>query len=464
MSDIERKLLSLMILDPANTEKVHKVGLKQDVFEQPVYESMFVIMIDHWEKYQKPPTQYQIETELPGYPLDEVVEEPVEWVVQKLQDRHRTNILQDGIREAAVATHEDPVASAKILQETATKALSYPDPDDGHMHLRDRVLTLDGLLDLPSVEPLVDGLIYRNVLVQLSGPPGCYKSFLAVAVACSAATGMDLGPFEVPQLRTVVYAVAEGANGMGARILAWCEVNKVKPEELFERLHIVPCPIQLGDVVDVSEAAELVRELNADVLVLDTRARCTVGLDENSATEQGKAIEAAESIRRANSCTVWGIHHSPREGNAGRGSNAWDGAVWSDLRMKKEGLQATVHCEKHKDVPDGCDHQFLFVPHTVSPELMPDVKEKYRRTLVLSRNGFWTDTLLANSRQVVLDIVRTKAPREGLTGSEIVEFAKEHGLSRSTTYEALKELLEQGRFQDVGTKSKTRYVATEQDS
>ena len=127
-------------------------------------------------------------------------------------------------------------------------------------------------------------------------------------------------------------------------------------------------------------------------------------------------------------------------------------------------MQATVHCEKHKDVPDGCDHQFLFVPHTVSPELMPDVKEEYRRTLVLSRNGFWTDALLANSRQVVLDIVRTRAPREGLTGSEIVEFAKEHGLSRSTTYEALKELLEQGLLQDVGTKSKTRYVAAEQDS
>jgi hypothetical protein len=276
--------------------------------------------------------------------------------------------------------------------------------------------------------------------------------------------GINLGPFLVPQPVTVVYAVAEGANGIFVRISAWCEVNGVKPEELFERLHIIPCPIQLGDTMDVSEAAELVKELNADLLVLDTRARCTVGLEENSATEQGKAIEAAESIRRANACSVWGIHHSPREGNAGRGSNAWDGGVWSDLRMKKEGLQATVHCGKHKDVPDGCDHQFLFARHTVSPELMPDVSEKNRQTLVLSRNGFWTTGLLANSRQVLLDIIRTRAPREGLTGSDIVEFAKEHGVSKSTVYDALKELLEQGLLLDVGSKSKTRYVAAEQGS
>jgi AAA domain len=329
--------------------------------------------------------------------------------------------------------------------------------------LRDHLLTLDGLLNLPTVEPLIDGLIYCNTLTQLSGPPGCLKSFLGVGVSCCLAMGIDVGPFAVPKPRTVVYVVAEGANGMGARILAWCEAWGVKPEVLFERLYMLPLPIQLGEVMDVTEAAGLVRELNADLLVLDTRARCTVGLEENSATEEGKAIEACESIRRANSCTVWDIHHSPREGNAGRGSNAWDGAVWSDLRMKRGGLQATVHCAKHKDVPDGCDHQFFFVSHTVSAELMPDVKELWRRTLVLSRKRVWADAVLANSRQVVLEVIRTRAPREGLCGTEVVDFAKDEGISKSTTYEALKGLLNENLLLDVGSCRKTRYVAADQD-
>lgn len=55
-------------------------------------------------------------------------------------------------------------------------------PDD-RVHLRDRVLSLEQLRNLPPVEALVEGLIYRDTLVQLSGPPGCFKSFLAVAVA-----------------------------------------------------------------------------------------------------------------------------------------------------------------------------------------------------------------------------------------------------------------------------------------
>jgi len=78
--------------------------------------------------------------------------------------------------------------------------------------LRDHLLTLDGLLNLPTVEPLIDGLIYCNTLTQLSGPPGCFKSFLAVGVSCCAAMGIDLGSFAVPKPRTVVYVVAEGAK------------------------------------------------------------------------------------------------------------------------------------------------------------------------------------------------------------------------------------------------------------
>src|ERR1700693_6248520 len=185
MSDIERKLLSLMILDPANTDKVHKAGLKQDVFEQPVYEAMFVITIEHWEKYQKPPTQYQIETEVPGYPLDEVVEEPVEWVMQKLQDRHRTNILQDGIRGAAVVTHEDPVASAKILQETATKALSYPDPDEG----KPRIWDAKDLEPVQQPRWLAKGRVPRGEPCLLIGDEGVGKSLFWIWLAAHITTG-----------------------------------------------------------------------------------------------------------------------------------------------------------------------------------------------------------------------------------------------------------------------------------
>ena len=80
----------------------------------------------------------------------------------------------------------------------------------------------------------------------------------------------------------------------------------------------------------------MVNTVGAGLLVLDTRARCTLGLEENSATEQGLAVDSADSIRAAAACTVWGIHHTGRNGSNPRGSTAWDGAVWSDLRLTSE--------------------------------------------------------------------------------------------------------------------------------
>ncbi|MGE5696833.1 MAG: AAA family ATPase, partial [Candidatus Sericytochromatia bacterium] len=226
----------------------------------------------------------------------------------------------------------------------------------GAGHLRDRLLRVDELKALPPVEPLIEGLLYRNTLAQLSGPPGCYKSFFAIAMSCALAAGKSFGDLAVADVGTVVYVAAEGASGLAVRVLAWCEVWGVDVALVQDRLLFLNLPLQLGDDDHVAQAAEVASERDADLLVLDTRARCTLGLEENSATQQGLAIDAADSIRSAAGCTVLGVHHCSRTGTAGRGSNAWDGAVWSDLRMEGGGRQATVHCEKHKDVPAGCDH------------------------------------------------------------------------------------------------------------
>ncbi len=157
-------------------------------------------------------------------------------------------------------------------------------------HLRDRLLSLEELGDLPPVRPLVDGLLYRNTLVQVAGQPGSYKTFITAGMACAVAAGRSWEGHRVPQGGPVVYVAPEGASGLRARVLAWCESNQVDPAELRGRLHFLAEPVQLGNAVDVSEACDVARELSAVLLVLDTRARCTLGLSENDATEQGRAI------------------------------------------------------------------------------------------------------------------------------------------------------------------------------
>lgn len=329
-------------------------------------------------------------------------------------------------------------------------------------HLRDRLLSVTDLAHLPPVRPLVDGLLYRDTLAQLAGPPGSYKSFAAVGMACAVATGTPFAGFSVREPGRVVYVAAEGANGLRARILAWCEVEQVDPDALDGQLLILPEPVQLGD--DVSEIVDAVREFDADLVIIDTRARCTVGLEENSATEQGRAIHAAEQIRAAAGCTVLAVHHSGTSTQRGRGSTAWDGAVWSDLRMSGEGLRATIECGKHKDVPAGCKHELTLMRHRVSQHLMPNTLDMQRQTLVVSRNGSGIESLRANSQCVVLEIVRNSAPPEGLTAPQVVSLAAGSNVGKSSVYEGLKALIEAGELLNVGTPNRTRYVAKEEQS
>lgn len=119
------------------------------------------------------------------------------------------------------------------------------------------------------------------------------------------------------------------------------------------------------------------------MVVLDTRARSTVGLEENSATDQGRAIEAAERIRRASESCVLVVHHTGKSGEQ-RGTTAWPGAVWTDATLERSGLVmdangdplgCTVTVRKHKDAELPGPMSFDLVPVTLPAEWTPHLAE-----------------------------------------------------------------------------------------
>jgi hypothetical protein len=316
------------------------------------------------------------------------------------------------------------------------------------------------LARLPVVQPLVDGLLYRDTLAQLSGPPGSYKSFIAVGVCCALAAGKsNWEGHRIPKREHVIYVVAEGASGLHARILAWCERNNVDPADLDGWLHILPVAVQLGAITHVDEALQMVNDVGAGLLVLDTRARCTIGLEENSATEQGLAVEAADRIRAGSDATVWVIHHTGRNAQHPRGSTAWDGAVWSDLRLTTDDGTVEITVEKHKDAPSGATYGYRMAPHTVSAELMPGVPEDARNTLVgFSFGGDDPDKILTKNQNRVREIAENSCGLEGLSRTKLVALAVEGGIPESSAYRALNTLIERGVLTNVGTEKRHRYI------
>lgn len=372
-----------------------------------------------------------------------------------------TVLVSDADLAALHAWDEDTTEELSAAPDLSWADSAYGEPRPSNvppiLTMRQKLLSVSGLANLAPVEPLVDGLLYQGTLAQLSGPPGQYKSFFSQTMACSIATGHPFGGRETTRGK-VLYIAAEGASGMRARILAWCELSDVDPIDLDGWLYVMPEPVQMGNG-EITELTDLTKEVGGSVVIFDTRARCTVGLEENSATEQGLAISNAERIIRETGATVLVVHHSGRAGDHGRGSTAWDGAVWSDLRMSGDELRAQVHCHKHKDVEAGCTHHYRLIPHTVSEELMPGCDEEARSTLKLSENGPRTTLALdTRSAALVRRVLSDMAGPEGLSPPAIRDLVIDHGGNKTQAYEAIKALVTSGFAENVGTTKSPKYI------
>lgn len=115
-ADWERKILSCLTT-PERMTQVWEMGLRPEVFEQPVNQAVFSFVLEYWysEQMMKVPTQDILTYEFPGVSFHSTVEESTSYLVEVLQRRYATNKLQEMIRKAAGTSSEDPQGTLKTL-------------------------------------------------------------------------------------------------------------------------------------------------------------------------------------------------------------------------------------------------------------------------------------------------------------------------------------------------------------
>lgn len=118
MSELERKLLSCLT-DPDALSRVWDLGLKPEVFEEPLCRAAYAFATAYWLENQMAPTTYVIEHELPGFKFETEVEESVTWLAETLQRRFATNQVQEMLRTAASTCHTDPIDTLRTLYADA---------------------------------------------------------------------------------------------------------------------------------------------------------------------------------------------------------------------------------------------------------------------------------------------------------------------------------------------------------
>ena len=172
----------------------------------------------------------------------------------------------------------------------------------------------DEFLNMPAPQWLLKDIFARDSVAMLYGPSGHYKSFIAMNLAAAVAqTG-----------ECAFYVAAEGIARMARKDypawkLAYAESRKL-PFYLVEDMPLADQP------ADYTAFADSIRDKAAgrrvSIIFIDTLNRAMLGLEENSAKDTAKVIQACLFLKKVFKCAVVVVHHTPKDGSDPRGSSA----------------------------------------------------------------------------------------------------------------------------------------------
>jgi len=185
---------------------------------------------------------------------------------------------------------------------------------------------------VPAPQYVIDGLIEHCGLSMMIGPSSVGKSTVALDMACHIATGRAWQGRKTLKTK-VLYLPGEGLSGAIQRIEAWALAHHTDPSELDEGVRLGDSIIRLGASKEAwaAIAGYLVRQ-QVGLIIFDTFARMSLGIEENSATEVGKAIERFDQIKRLTGAGVMVVHHTGKSDlTKARGSSALQAAVDSEI-------------------------------------------------------------------------------------------------------------------------------------
>lgn len=223
-----------------------------------------------------------------------------------------------------------------------------------------RILSVRDIYQFPPVTWLAQHVLPTNGLGLIYGPTNVGKSFVALDLACSVASGLRWLGKRVLEGPVVYVAAGEGVPGLRARLKdGWSVARQVDLRDL--PIHFVPEAVQLHVSRSAHAFMDLIADYEPSLVVFDTLARCFVGGNENGVEDMGKVIGACDEIRSRTGAAVLLVHHTGRPNDEGRvherGSTALPSAVDTsmevclapDLAVDSVPRRRVLRCRKQKD-------------------------------------------------------------------------------------------------------------------
>ena len=208
---------------------------------------------------------------------------------------------------------------------------------------------------LPMIAPehswLIEELWGRDAVGIIGGEPKCCKSFLALDMAVSIASGLPcLGRFLPQQTGRVLLFAAEDALPMvRARLEGISTVFGTRLDALD--IQVITSPtLRLDLVPDRESLLETVAVIKPRFLVLDPFVRLH-RIDENASAEVAPLLGHLRDIQREHRVAIAVVHHARkggsrlREGQALRGSSEFHAWGDSNLYLRRMGPDLILSME-----------------------------------------------------------------------------------------------------------------------
>lgn len=203
---------------------------------------------------------------------------------------------------------------------------------------------------------LVAGLWSDEAVGIVGGEPKCCKSFLALDLAVSVASGAPcLRRFVVPRAGRVLLYAAEDALHIVRRRLDGIAVAAGAMLANLDIQVITAPALRLDLEVDRRNLAETVDRLRPRLLILDPFVRLH-RIDENASGEVAPLLAYLRELQRRYGVAVLVVHHARkggacvRAGQALRGSSEFHAWGDSNLYLRRDGEELTLTAE-HRAAP-----------------------------------------------------------------------------------------------------------------
>lgn len=205
------------------------------------------------------------------------------------------------------------------------------------------------LLTPTPIKWLVSGVLEAGILAATFGAPASGKSFVAIDLALSIASGRAWNECGVKQ-GSVVYFAGEGKAGIKRRLTAWMQRNPESCELIAEHFYLSDraCNLPNETALVLDTLADV---KNLKLVILDTLQRTMEG-DENSTRDMTAYIKSLDAIKATHPESVVLVVHHTGHGSAdrARGSSVLKASLDAEISVSKDDAGViTLKSSKAKD-------------------------------------------------------------------------------------------------------------------